>query len=460
LQKSLDFGQQNGQQTRLMRRTSSPDRHLQKRADGGWRYVRRVPGDALAAIRRHDPVAPDFVRRSLDTHDVDEARARRDAMEKADDDRWALALAGENVAASEAYDRAVARARSLRIEYRPAADLAREASLEELVRRAMLIPGNNDAATEDAALGMAGAKSTSLDDAFKVFTGTIRRASLARKSEWQKLKWKQLKERGIANFKKAVGDVPIERIGREDARRFYEFWLARIVPTDPTMKPLSASAGNKDMDTMRALFGEYMAYLGREDVANPFRGLRFEDRATNTRPPFTEAWVRERILAPGALDGLNAEARLVVLALVNTGARPSEITNLDPDRIVLDANIPYIDIRETGERELKARSSARRIPLVGVSLEAMREAAGGFPRYRDKDNLSSAVNKYFVENGLMETTKHTLYSFRHGFEARLKLAEVDEELRRYLMGHAIKRPKYGYSEDLQWALRAVTAVAL
>ena len=444
-----------------MRRTSSPDRHLQKRPDGGWRYVRRVPGDALAAIRQHDPVAPDFVRRSLDTHDIDEARGRGDAMEKADDDRWSLALAGENVAASEAYDRAVARARSLKIEYRPAADLAREASVEDLKRRLAFLTGEpHDRVTGDAVLGTAGAKSTSIDDAFKVFAETIRRASLARKSEWQKLKWKQLKERGIANFKKAVGDIPIESIGREDARRFYEFWLARIVPTDPTLKPLSASAGNKDMDTMRALFGEYMAYLGREDVANPFRGLRFEDRATNTRPPFTEAWIRQHILAAGALDGLNKEARLAVLAMVNTGARPSEIINLDADRIMLDANIPYIDIRETGDRELKARSSARRIPLVGISLEAMREAAGGFPRYRDRDNLSSAVNKYFVENGLLETPKHTLYSFRHGFEARLKLAEVDEELRRYLMGHAIKRPKYGYSEDLQWALRAVTAVAL
>jgi integrase len=443
-----------------MRRTSSLDRHLQKRADGGWRYVRRVPSDALAAIRRHDPAAPDFVRRSLDTHDLDEARGRRDAMEKADDDRWSLALAGENVAASEAYDRAVARARSLKIEYRPAADLARDASLEELVRRAMLTADPHDRVTGDAVIGTAGVKSTSIDDAFDIFTGTIRRAKLARKSPWQKLKWEQLKKRGIANFKKAVGDIPIEQIGREDGRRFYEFWLARIVPSDPKAKPLSASAGNKDLDTMRALFGEYMTYLGREDIANPFRGLRFEDRSKNTRPPFSEAWIRGRILAAGALDGLNTEARLAVLAMVNTGARPSEIINLDPDRIVLDADTPYIDISETRARELKALSSTRRIPLVGVSLDALREAAGGFPRYRDKDNLSSAVNKFMEENGLLETPKHTLYSFRHGFEARLKLADVDEELRRYLMGHAIKRPKYGYSDDLQWALRAVSAVAL
>ncbi|MEO3997217.1 integrase [Mesorhizobium sp. CAU 1732] len=455
-----------------MRRADRADRHLQKRTDGGFRYVRRVPSRALTAIRLHDPDYPEWIRRSLDTQSRDEARAKRDAMEQADDSYWATAAGGDQPS-QDAHARAVARARSMKIDYRPVLDLANDASIDEIIRRLSLAAGHFDRATFDAALGTAGDQTATIDEAFSVFQTVIRRASLAKKSPWQRLKWRQLKQRGIANFKRAMAEefsdvdrIAIESITRSHALKFHAFWLARIVPESPEIKPLSPSAGNKDMDTMRALFGEYMAHIGREAVPNPFRGLRFEDDGDATRPPFSEKWLRETILAPDALAGLNDDARLAVLVLINTGARPSEIVNLPPDCIVLDAEIPYIDIRPAGGRdpvavrELKAKSSLRRIPLAGVSLDAMKQARHGFPRYRDRDNLSAAVNKYFRENDLMETPKHTLYSLRHGFEARLKLAEVDEELRRYLMGHAIKRPKYGYSDDLRWAYGAIEKVAL
>jgi len=444
-----------------MRRTESPDRHLQKRDDGGYRYVRRVPARALAALRRLDPASPETIRRSLDTHDLTAARAKRDAMEQADDDYWAQAEAGDRPAL-DAYERAIARARSMRVEYRPSGELVSDATVDELLRRIALITGPHDRVTADAVLGAAGAKTTSLDDAFDTFEKTIRKAALARKSPLQRQKWRQLKQRGIANFRAVSGDLTIEAITRGDARKFYEWWLARIVPDDPKVKPLSASAGNKDMDSMRALYGEFMAYTGHEAAAsaNPFAGLRFEDRSQNTRPAFSETWIRTKILVAGALDDLNTEARLAVLAIVNTGARPSEIVNLTADRIVLDGAIPYLDIRETAERELKVVATARRIPLAGVSLEAMRQAKAGFPRYRDRDTLSATVNKFFRLKKLFETPGNSLYSFRHSFEARLKLANVDEELRRYLLGHSIKRPKYGYSEDLQWSAAAIAKVAL
>lgn len=443
-----------------MRRTRSPDRHLQKRPDGGYRYVRRVPSRALAALRTADPAYPETIRRSLDTDDLQEARGRRDAMERADDDHWTQAEAGTAQMPS-VYDRAVARARTLKVAYRPAAELLRDFDVQEILARVKLFAGPLDSLTADAVLGTAGDKATSLDDAFATFETVIRKAALARKSEWQRLKWRQLKQRGLANFKDVVGDIAIEQIGRAEATKFYEWWLARIVPDDPAAKALSASAGNKDMDTMRALVGEHSAYCGRH-VANPFAGLRFTDRMQRVRPAFSEAWLRTRILAPGALAAMNDDARRAVLAMINTGARPSEIVNLTPEQIVLDAQIPHIDIRETAGRELKTAPSTRRIPLVGVSLDALREArrAGGFARYRDKDTLSASVNKYFAENGLLETPAHTLYGLRHAFEQRLKIASVDEELRRYLMGHAIHRPKYGYSEELTWALSAVEAVAL
>lgn len=447
-----------------MRQEKREDRHLQKRPDGGYRYVRRIPERALDILRRSDPDQPAFARRSLDTSSREEARAKRDAMEAADDDFWAR-LESEAPVGNASYQRALARAKSMRLRYVPVEELASDASVDELLRRIAAINTTPDRVTFDAALGAAGETGTSIDDAFKVFETEIRKQDMAKKSPWQRLKWRQLKQRGIANFKAQVGDIAIEQITREHANKFYKFWLDRIVPDDEDVEPThSASAGNKDMDSMRTLVGEYLAHIGREDIPNPFRKLRFSDDEQRSRPAFSTEWLRENFLKAGALAGLNTEARLALLALVNTGARPSEVVNLQRDAIVLEANIPYIDIRAVlrgaDRRALKNRATVRRIPLVGVSLEAMREAALGFPSYRDNDNLSATVNKFLRENELMETADHTLYSLRHGFEARLKRAEVDEELRRYLMGHSIKRPKYGYSDDLQWALAAISKIAL
>lgn len=444
-----------------MGRAANPDRHLHSRSDGKFRYVRRVPLDALRALREYDPEHPEVVRRSLNTKEREVARRKRDAMEQADDDYWASLVAGD-LPAKEAYEKAIARAKSLRLEYRPAADLAANATLEELIARIRLIENPADKLTAAAALGGAGEPTTTLDDAFDVFEKTIRKAELARKSEHQRRKWRELKQRGLTNFKREVGDIAVEKIGRPEANKFYEWWLDRIVPPKGSgRKALSASAGNKDMDTMRALLGEYMKYK-HASVAylNPFAGLRFKDRSKNTRPPFSEKWIREKILKPGVLDGLNDEARAAVHILINTGARPSEIVNLTADRIVFTAETPYIDIKETEEREIKAEASTRRLPLVGIALEAMKLFPKGFPRYKDNDVLSATVNKFFEENGLLETDKHSLYCLRHSFEERCKKAKVDEELRRYLMGHAIKRPKYGYSEDLTWSLDAIQRVAL
>ena len=86
----------------------------------------------------------------------------------------------------------------------------------------------------------------------------------------------------------------------------------------------------------------------------------------------------------------------------------------------------------------------REIPLVGVSLEAMKKFPAGFPRYRDKPDLLSAnLMKAFTVRRLFPTPKHKIYSFRHSFEKRMLEAGIDHDLRMTLMGHTNKRPAYG-----------------
>ena len=161
--------------------------------------------------------------------------------------------------------------------------------------------------------------------------------------------------------------------------------------------------------------------------------------------------MRERILAPGIFKGLNREASLLCYTLIETGCRPSELANLLPENIRLDADIPHIRIRSTHARQLKSKDSERDIPLVGVALEAMKQAPDGFPRFKDRGYLlSSSLTKAFKVRGLLPSTQHRIYSFRHSFEKRMLEAGIDYGLRCTLMGHRNPRPEYGDGGSLKY----------
>lgn len=170
--------------------------------------------------------------------------------------------------------------------------------------------------------------------------------------------------------------------------------------------------------------------------------------------------MRSRILKPGVFEGLNEQAALIVYALIETGCRPSEIANLEQDDILLDHAVPHIRIRPKANREIKTRSSIREIPLVGVSLEAMRQAPKGFERYRDKNNLLSAsLMKAFKHRGLLPSPQHRIYSFRHSFEKRMLEAGIDRDLRMTLMGHSKARPEYGDGGSLEFRRNQLLKIA-
>ena len=140
--------------------------------------------------------------------------------------------------------------------------------------------------------------------------------------------------------------------------------------------------------------------------------------------------------------------------MIETGARPSEICNLHPENIHLDAKVPYIQIREKKNREVKASDSNRDIPLVGIALEAAKCCPTGFPRYFDKETtFSAAANKAFRSRGLFPTPDHKIYSFRHSMEKRMLEAGIDYGLRCTLMGHKNDRPSYGANARCQQSTR-------
>ena len=175
--------------------------------------------------------------------------------------------------------------------------------------------------------------------------------------------------------------------------------------------------------------------------------------------PFETEFIQKNLLAPGALDDLNQDARYVVYVVTETGMRPSEVVNLQEDAIRLDAKIPYVKIQPDG-RKLKTEDSEREIPLVGVALAAMTLRPKGFPRYRDKSSsLSATVNKFLRVNGLRPTKDHSVYSLRHSFKDRLVAIEAPDSLIDSLMGHKTYKPKYGKGPSLELKLKFLQQIA-
>jgi len=128
----------------------------------------------------------------------------------------------------------------------------------------------------------------------------------------------------------------------------------------------------------------------------------------------------------------------------------------------LGYDIPFIRVAAHG-RELKQRHSARDIPLLGVSLDAVARivSRGGIARYRHKASAwSGVVNKYLENNGLKETPQHTAYSLRHYVEDALLAAGVDDRVRADILGHKYARPVYGSGGGLEMRRDALDKIAI
>jgi integrase len=433
-----------------MLRKSEQDRFLIPR-NGILYYWRRVP----RTLREIDTRAP-IVRHSLKTDDLAKARAQRDVLEKADNQLWAAMLLDgkESPHAIEIYQAAKLLSESLGFHYRPADELARR-PVEDIVERvSAVMEPSTPPVVSAAVLGAQPEPKVKVSVAFEIYCNEIVADEIAGKSPAQRKQWEKVKRRAINSFIAVVEDKAMIDITRDDGRAFHKHWLAKVAPKGGGPRK-SASMGNRMVGNMRVLYDAYFTHLDEPDRQNPFNGLSFAEKFKKTRPPFPLEWVKTQVLRPGALAGMNEEGRAIVLTLIETGARPSEICNLTEQVIKLEASVPHILIEPRLDpddpREIKTTTSVRTVPLIGLALAAMKKFPKGFPRYKDREGaMSTALNKFFRTNKLFPTPKHKIYSFRHTFEDRLKEAGIDEELRRILMGHAIDRPKYGSGGSLEW----------
>lgn len=409
---------------------------------------RRVP----TRYRSVEPRA--FVNISLKTDSETEARRKAPGVWEGMLAAWEARLAGDTSGAEAKYEAArdLAQARGFR--FLPAARVA-ELPLADLLERMTAVKrkdGRPDMIEAAAILGGAARPDLTVSRALEVFW-KVAEDKTHGKSEDQVRRWRNPRLKAFKNFVEVVGDLPIAQITADDMLSFREWWWEKI--RDGGLTPNSA---NKDFTHLASVL-RYVNKSKRLGLVLPLDGLSFSEGEKNHRVPFSEDWIREKIIGNPALMGLNTEARCVLLGMINTGYRPSEATTLGAAQIRLDVEIPHISIEPNG-RQLKSSYSRRVIPLAGISLEAFQTCPAGFPRYYDKAGLSNTVNKFLRENGMAETAGHTMYSLRHSFEDRMLDRDVDERIRRDLMGHTLNRERYGKGASLEKLAEIIHTISL
>ena len=176
--------------------------------------------------------------------------------------------------------------------------------------------GEPDTVEAAAMLGTVPAPKVTVSHAMELYFSYSKGRTVGMK-ETQKKKWEAPIRQANRDFIAVRGDKPIDEITREDMRGFFDWWIEKM-----EVKGLNPSTVNKNI----AHFGKVLKAVNKEEELKlelPLGKLWLEEGETITRPPFSGEWIKERLLAPGALNGLHPEARAIFLVMINTGARVS-----------------------------------------------------------------------------------------------------------------------------------------
>ena len=235
----------------------------------------------------------------------------------------------------------------------------------------------------------------------------------------------------------SCGDKKLSKYRRMNAHQWIDTFEAR---------GLTKSTGKRRMVALSSAIN-HVALMLEIDLNNPFKGISVEIKKKEK-----EELTQEDVNKVLSFEK-HTETTLLSQLLLNTGMRVAEGAGLLKEDIKLTDKtdpdfIPHVIVREHPHRTLKTKSSTRKIPLVGISLEAAKIA------YRKTGNkfLFPSWNK-------TETTKNNSasaavgkrcgfgsHSFRHHLTTRLRDSECPYEISQLILGHALPGETSGYGK--------------
>ena len=161
---------------------------------------------------------------------------------------------------------------------------------------------------------------------------------------------------------------------------------------------------------------------------------------------------------------IDGDVRWLVALISDTGMRLSEAAGLHINDIILDNDIPYIDLKPHPWRGLKTKGSQRQILLVGAPLCAAKRIRDtqshpvyAFPRNNNTsttngNSASAAINKWLkprVPKGCI------IRSFRHSMRDRLREVQCPTDMIDQIGGWSTagvgQAYREGYKLNMKWS---------
>lgn len=227
-----------------------------------------------------------------------------------------------------------------------------------------------------------------------------------------------------------IGDIHFEELSRSHARAFVDHL---------TTKGNKTSTIRRTLNTLGAIVRTTITELEMSKT-DPFKSIKIQGEGKDTEQATVATSDQLKDIAKTLLPDTTSPTALIALIQMELGSRIGEVSGLGIDDVFLDAEIPHVYFRDRPWRTLKTRESERRVPVVGVALDALKAAiaiprtgSGLFEAYakpRGNDAASAAVNKRLSKWSL------TSHSFRHAMKDRLREAGCPKDIRDAIQGHA------------------------
>ena len=231
-------------------------------------------------------------------------------------------------------------------------------------------------------------------------------------------------ERNFGYLIEAVGNKDLIDYKPADGGLFRD-WLIK--------KGLASSSVKRVFSTIRAITNLAIAEYGL-DMRSPFANVYFPELDDiKERLPVSPHDIK---LIQRHCRETNDEMRWLLALISDTGMRLSEAAGLALNDIVLDSEIPYINLKPNESRRLKTKQSSRKIPLIGLSLWAAQQVKSefngtyAFPRYTkgekcNANSASAALNKWLKQ---IASESITVHSYRHAIRDRLRAMQCPVDI--------------------------------
>lgn len=230
--------------------------------------------------------------------------------------------------------------------------------------------------------------------------------------------------RNVEYLIEEFGDRPIGEYSSSDAARFRDALFERGLASN-SVKRIFAS--------VRSIVQLTISENGLE-IKNVFRGTYLPDKDDKrSRQPIPLDGIRD---IQRQCRDLDDDMRWLVALISDTGMRLAEAVGLLVSDLVLEGEVPHINVQTHAWRPLKTKASIRKIPLVGEALWAAERIGNNaisdfaFPRYCDDKraqagSASAALNKWLKPRVPESCVVH---SFRHSLRDRLRAVECPADI--------------------------------